>query len=45
MLSVRRTVVFALMVAALVILATIQFSKGEPLLAPPSMVTVQPSTK
>ncbi|HEY7288785.1 MAG TPA: hypothetical protein VH583_03030 [Vicinamibacterales bacterium] len=40
-----RTLVFALIVAALIVGATIHFSKGEPLPTPPSMVTVRPDTR
>jgi hypothetical protein len=40
----RRTVIFALVVAALIALATIRFSKGEPL-PDPSIVTVRPGTR
>jgi len=45
MSPVRRIAVFALIVAALIALATIHFSKGEPLPTPPSMVTVRPDTR
>jgi hypothetical protein len=41
----RQTVVFAVVVGALIALATIRFSKGEPLPTPPSMVAVRPATK
>jgi len=41
----RRIAVFALIVGALITLATIHFSKGEPLPTPPSMVTVRPDTR
>jgi hypothetical protein len=41
----RRIVVFAAMVVALILLATIHFSKGEPLPTPSSMVTVQPDAR
>jgi hypothetical protein len=37
-----RNVVFALMLAALIFLATIHFSKGESLPMPPHTVTVRP---
>jgi len=40
-----RTVVFALIVAAVIAFATIHVSKGEPLPTPPSMVTVRPDTR
>jgi hypothetical protein len=45
MSRMRRTAVFALMVAALIALATIHFSKGEPLPTPLSTVTVRPDTR
>jgi hypothetical protein len=41
----RRIAVFAVIVAALIALATIHFSKGEHLPTPPSMVTVRPDTR
>jgi hypothetical protein len=46
MSPMRRVAVFALIVAAaLIALATIHFSKGEPLPTPSSMVTVRPDTR
>jgi len=38
----RRLVLLALVVAALLALATLRLSRGEPLPTPPSMVTVRP---
>jgi hypothetical protein len=40
-----RITVFVLIVAALIAVATIHFSKGEPLPTPPSMVTVHPDSR
>jgi hypothetical protein len=40
-----RTVVFALIVGAFIALATIRFSKGEPLPTPPNTVTVRPNAR
>jgi hypothetical protein len=40
-----RTVVVAIIVAALIALATIHMSKGEPLPTPSSIVTVRPDAR
>jgi hypothetical protein len=45
MQPVRRITVVALLVAGFLALATIPFSKGEPLPTPINVVTVRPDTR
>lgn len=44
-MSPMRVAVFALIVSALIALASVHLSKGEPLPPPPSMVTVRPDLR